>query len=228
MNVLSILLTFVFRWRLLDFGLSWKWRMYAAVCLLLVLMSLNASWKYRMYAAVCLLLVLMSFNASWKLRMYAASCLYFLRWLHGGQICLRPRLCLGLQQLIACSLRKQHVQGSVQTSYSELLSELCGMMSHDLSFPLVRAAALPRQYCVRLNSFNEMVQTILLLIVMFIRPHVGLATRPRVRSPRPRLCLGSHCVRHKSSNETISVWLSFILWSKMHFGFHNNLELMSH
>ena len=84
-------------------------------------------------------------------------------------------------------------------------------MSHALSFPLVRAAALPRQYCVRFNSSNEMVQTILLFIVMFIRPYVGLATRPRVRSPRPRLCLGSHCVRYKSSNETVRALLLLIV-----------------
>ena len=73
MNVLTILITFGFRWRLLHFGVSWKWRMYAAVCLLSVLISFIASWKYRMYAAVCLLSVLMSFNASWKSWMYAAG-----------------------------------------------------------------------------------------------------------------------------------------------------------
>ena len=39
MNILSILLTFGFRWLLDDFGLAWKWRMYAAVCLLFVLRS---------------------------------------------------------------------------------------------------------------------------------------------------------------------------------------------
>ena len=64
---------------------------------------------------------------------------------------------------------------------------------------------------LRFNSSNEMVQTILLFIVMFIRSYVGLATRPRVRSPRPRLCLGSHCVRYKSSNETVQALLLLIV-----------------
>ena len=64
MNVLCILLTFGFRWLLHDSGLAWKWRMYAAVCLLLVSTSFNASWKYRMYAAVRLLFVLVAFDAS--------------------------------------------------------------------------------------------------------------------------------------------------------------------
>ena len=66
-------------------------------------------------------------------------------------------------------------------------------------------------HCVRFNSSNEMVQTILLFTVMLIRPYVGLATRPRVRSPRPRLCLGSHCVRYKSSNETVQALLLLIV-----------------